>query len=107
MKETIKQQIDDEFRRNVAFVERIKEHLESWEGDTETIRKQLAYNKKRIPRDYKTDNIQYRISRKIREVAKLYHGIENYYMEEDLFTHYILNIIRQAIEEVENEKDNS
>ncbi len=107
MSRTIKEQIDDEFKRNLDFVKRLEEYKKDKDRDGKVLREQLTYNRKRIPRNYKTDSIVYRISRKVREVAKLYHGIENYYMEEDLFTHYILNIIRQAIEEVENEKDNS
>lgn len=104
---TIKEQIDELFEKNLNFVERIKDFAKDEGRDIGSIKKQLTFNKKRIPRDYKTDSIQYRISRKARELAKLYDGIENYYMAEDLFSYYILNIIRQAIEEVKNEKDNN
>lgn len=100
---TIKEQINELFEKNLDFVERIKHFAKEGGRDMDSIKKQLAYNKKRIPRDYKTDNIQYRISRKARELAKLYDGVENYYMAEDLFSYYILNIIRQAIKEVEDE----
>lgn len=106
-KETIKEQIDELFEMNLYYCERIKDFAKDEDRDIDSIKKQLIFNKKRIPRDYKTDNIQYRISRKARELAKLYDGVENYYMAEDLFSYYILNIIRQAIKEVEDEKNNS
>ena len=104
---SIAEQINELFEKNVDYYERLKDWGKKEGRDMKTLKEQLAYNKKRIPRDYRTDNIQYRISRKARELAKLYSGIENYYMAEDLFSYYILNIIRQAIEEVKNEKNNN
>lgn len=104
---SIKEQIDELFEKNLDYYERLKDWGKREGRDTKTLKEQLAYNKKRIPKDYKVDNIQYRITRKARELAKLYHGIEGYYHAEDLFSYYILNIIRQAIKEVEDEKDNN
>jgi hypothetical protein len=80
-----------------------------------SIREQLADNashlarngKKQRLRTLKTDRLHWRISRRLREMAKLYAGIDGYYQDEDRVADYIFQIIRQAIKEVEDEKDNS
>jgi len=103
----IEKQITNYFNDRIDFYKRLMVLKKDGKEDDVAIKEQIKYNRARFPKDVKTDELESRISKRIRSVAKLYDGISGYYESESLATSYILQIIRMAIEEVENEKDNS
>lgn len=80
-------------------METIKEQVKLHFGD-------LKRNNGRT-RTVKTDRLYWRLGKRIRTVAKLYHNIDGYYKEEYKTVDYIFQIIKQVIEEVENGENNS
>lgn len=67
------------------------------------IEEQMKFNRKLIQKKVKIDCLEARITKRIRNVAKQYDGINHYYDNELVLVKYILQIIKQAIEEAENE----
>ena len=78
-----------------------------WQDHYNFLDQQIALRRKLVQKQIKTDNLSKRISQKMRNVAKAYYGIDGYYEKEQIFTQYILQIIKQAIEEVENGKESN
>lgn len=87
---------------NTFWVEPIPSIVEQVEDNYERLKRN-----NRTPRGVSVDSLEWRIGRRLRKLAKLYDGIEGYYHDENVVVNYIMQIIRQAIEEVKNEKDNN
>lgn len=110
--ESIKRQVDRNFSRVEEMYYHlldIRDHDETFQIGTglDVIEKSIKFWRRRRFKKLKTDNLRSRLSKRIRKVAKLYAGVEDYYREESFLEDYIMNIIKLAMEEVENEKDNN
>ena len=103
--ETIKDQVEYGLENQKDYYQRLlalKKEPE-WQDSLKSLEEQIRYQRRLIQKKVKTDSLEARISQRIRKAAKLYHYIEGYYEEEVVLTKYILQIIKQAMEEAENE----
>ena len=105
--ETIREQVEYELESRKDYHKRLLALRKDpeWQDSLKSLDQQIKYQRRLIQRRVKTDSLSYRISRRVRDVAKAYYGIDGYYEKEQIFTQYILQIIKQAIEEVENGKE--